>query len=255
MHVTQVLSFSLLQADSCFVAQMLTLILGVVVMISTALAQNYESVFLQTPDATVLRSHSQYYSSKPHVAGTAGDWNTVQYTVNQLNSYGGLDVSIQTFRAQVNYPVSASLAIVSPDSLMYEADLSEDILAADPTSDTWYRNHTYGGLTPSGDVEAQYVYCNYGGMDDFEWLQQQGIDLFNKIALVRYSPSGIFRGWAHFALPCSVCMCICSLKVENAQRFGVAGVIIYSDPADDGYGKGPVYPNGVLFCGPFCVQC
>ena len=97
----------------------------------------------------------------------------------------------------------------------------------DDTSDTIWRNHTFHGYSPSGKVyNAPYVYANYGRPQDFDKLTNAGINVNNTIVIVRYGQC--FRG----------------LKVKNAQLRGAVGVIIYSDPYDDGYIVGDIYPNG-----------
>jgi N-acetylated-alpha-linked acidic dipeptidase len=84
----------------------------------------------------------------------------------------------------------------------------------------------YNAYSPSGDVEAPVVYANYGRPEDFKALEDMGIDVRGKIVLVRYGQN--FRG----------------VKAHLAEQRGAAGVVIYSDPKDDGFVKGPVYPNG-----------
>jgi N-acetylated-alpha-linked acidic dipeptidase len=84
----------------------------------------------------------------------------------------------------------------------------------------------FNGSSGSGDVTGEVVYANYGRLEDFDQLAAQHIDLHGKIVLVRYG--GNFRG----------------VKVYIAQQRGAAGVLIYSDPQDDGYYKGDAWPNG-----------
>ena len=84
----------------------------------------------------------------------------------------------------------------------------------------------FNGSSASGDVTAEAVYANYGRPEDFKQLEAMHVDVKGKIVLVRYGAN--FRG----------------VKVFLAQRYGAAGVIIYSDPADDGYFRGDMYPVG-----------
>ena len=107
--------------------------------------------------------------------------------------------------------------------LLIEAPLATDKDSASP--DAFPAFHGYG---VSGDVTGQVVYANYGRPEDFAALEKMGIDVKDKIVLVRYGE--LFRG----------------LKVRNAQKRGAKGILIYSDPADDGYAKGDVYPAGPL---------
>ena len=79
-----------------------------------------------------------------------------------------------------------------------------------------------------GDVTAEVVYAGSGNPEDYDWLASHGVDIRGRIALVRYSVPYSYRGF----------------KALTAQRRGAAGILIYSDPADDGEGKGKVYPHG-----------
>ena len=182
-----------------------------------------ETLFVDTTSASGARAHLQYYTSLAHVAGTPGDYQTAQYTLQQFTN-AGISAEIIPFKTLINYPVSRSLTMTAP--FEYNASLSEDIYPADPTSDTPWRNLTFHGYGASGDVTAEVVYVNYGSADDFAYLASIGIDIAGKIALVRYGQ--VFRG----------------LKVQNAQYAGAVGCLIYSDPADDGFTKGPVYDEG-----------
>jgi N-acetylated-alpha-linked acidic dipeptidase len=182
-----------------------------------------ESTFLSTTSASGARSHLQFYTSIDHVAGTPGDFATAQYTQQVLQGYG-LQADIISFRTLLNYPINRSLELISAPT--YTASLEEDIYPQDPTSDNHWRNLTFHGYGASGDVTGELVYANYGSYEDFQLLQEAGIDFSGKIVLTRYGR--VFRG----------------LKVQNAEAFGAIGCLIYSDPADDGFVQGTVYPDG-----------
>lgn len=107
--------------------------------------------------------------------------------------------------------------------------MKEDTEPSDPTSGDPRVIPTFNGYAPTGNVTAEVVYVNYGSIDDFTYLKEQGIELEGKIAIARYG--SIFRG----------------VKAMIAQQHGMVGILIYSDPADDGYAKGPVYPEVKLF--------
>lgn len=100
--------------------------------------------------------------------------------------------------------------------MSFEAALKEDVLDQDPTTGLKDSVPTFHGYSASGNVTAQYVFCNYGTYADFEELQHAGIELEGKIALIKYG--GIFRG----------------LKVKRAEELGMLGAVLYSDPGDDG---------------------
>src|SRR5439155_11144004 len=86
----------------------------------------------------------------------------------------------------------------------------------------------YHAYSASGDVTAQVIYAGGGNPADYDWLAEHGVDVKGKIVLVRYSVPYSYRGF----------------KALTAQRRGVAGLLIYSDPADDGFKKGKTYPDG-----------
>lgn len=124
----------------------------------------------------------------------------------------------------LNRPVDHRLALlnksVSDDAsgwtVSFEASLTEDVLDEDPTTGFETSIPTFHGYSASGNVTGQFVYVNYGTYQDYEDLVKAGIDLEGKIAVARYG--GIFRG----------------LKVKRAQELGAVGVVLYTDPGDDG---------------------
>ena len=127
----------------------------------------------------------------------------------------------------LNYPVDRSLELVDEAGrVILRPPLAEAILPSDPTSDTWWRNHTFNGYSPSGNVEAPVVYANFGFPEDFAALKAAGVDVRGKVALMRYGKC--FRG----------------LKAMNAETNGAIAALIYSDPEQDGFAKGTVYPDG-----------
>ena len=131
----------------------------------------------------------------------------------------------------LNYPGGSSAVVElrrssDDQEVVFRASLSEKVLEFDDTSDTVWRNHTFHGYGASGNVTAPLIYANYGRPQDFDALEKAGVVIQGNIVLVRYGQC--FRG----------------LKVMNAQKRGAVGVLIYSDPQDDGYVVGPVYPEG-----------
>jgi N-acetylated-alpha-linked acidic dipeptidase len=150
----------------------------------------------------------------------------------------GIESDIVAYDVYLNYPVDHRLALLGKPknakdadwSVTYEAPLTEDVLDEDPTTSLPDRVPTFHGYSASGNVTGPVVYVNYGTFQDFEDLVRANISLEGKIAIARYG--GIFRG----------------LKVKRAQELGILGVIIYSDPGDDGdvteeKGK-KAYPEG-----------
>ena len=173
------------------------------------------------PDS--LRRHLRILTAAPHVAGTPADRATAEYVRQRLAAYGW-DARIEEFPIWLNYPVESKLELVEP---------TREALALRERGVPWDKDAYNGaafdafhGYGATGEVTAQVVYANYGDVDDFKKLAELGVDLHGKIALVRYGRN--FRG----------------LKVRNAERAGAAAVVIYSDPADDGYARTDPYPRG-----------
>lgn len=190
-----------------------------------------EATFVAALSAESARASLQYLTSEPHMAGTPGDLKMAQYVQAQWQSFGIQNAEIQPVPALLSYPLqdkqpSLTLLDHSTNTPLFTAALTEPILPEDPTSDTWLRNHTYLGYSPSGNVTAPLVYANYGRPEDFDVLEAAGVVVQGTIVLVRYG--ACFRG----------------LKVMNAEQRGALGVLIYSDPQQDGFTAGPVYPDG-----------
>ncbi|KAL6067592.1 Glutamate carboxypeptidase 2, variant 2 [Balamuthia mandrillaris] len=138
-------------------------------------------------------------------------------------------VEIEAIPVLLNMPLQRMVSIVSPENQAFNASLKEAVVDEDPTSSLANALPTFNGYSASGDVTGELIYVNYGRSEDFERLVNLTHDenLFrNKIVLVRYGK--IFRG----------------NKAKNAEDRGAIGCLIYSDPQDDGFVRGEVYPNG-----------
>ena len=185
-----------------------------------------EKRFLAVPSAESSRSNLQHITSRPHVAGTPGDHAMAEFVRDTIRAQG-IDAAIDPQRVLLSYPLSRSLDLVdAAGKLVLHAPLSEAILPNDPTSDTWWRNHTFNAYGPSGNVTARVVYANFGFPEDFDALKSAGVDVKGAVVLMRYGKC--FRG----------------LKAMNAERNGAVAALIYSDPEQDGYAQGSVYPDG-----------
>ncbi len=183
-----------------------------------------EQQFLAVPDAARAGEHLRILTAEPHIAGSPEDKKTAEY-VAQVFREAGLETEIVEYKVWLNYPAEIRVEIESPGGMRYIAP-TEERVDGDPFQSDGRVVRAYNGFSPSGEVEAEAVYANYGRPDDFRKLKEMGIDVRGKIVLVRYGEN--YRG----------------VKVYTAQEHGAAGVIIYSDPADDGYFKGDMYPNG-----------
>ncbi len=191
-----------------------------------------EKIMMETPKESNIREYSKYYTAGPHVA--ARNLSQAIWTRNRWQDFGVHDSKVVAYDVYINYPKSHRLALLEHSdegsAVKYEASLEEDVLKEDPTTSLPDRVPTFHGYSASGNVTAQYVWANYGTFKDFEDLKRANVSLEGKIAIVRYGL--IFRG----------------LKVKRAQELGMVGVIIYSDPGDDGgitEEKGyKIYPEG-----------
>ncbi len=174
-------------------------------------------------DANRIGSHIKMMSAKPHAAGSPASKQVAEYALEQFRKWG-LDSRIETFEALLPYPLERSLEMISP--VHYKAKLTEPVIKSDPNSSDAHQLPTFNAYSASGDVTAQVVYVNYGVPEDYEYLKKMGIDVRGKIVLARYGKS--WRG----------------TKPKVAAENGAAACLIYSDPKDDGYWHGDVYPNG-----------
>lgn len=185
-----------------------------------------EELFLTVPSNVSARESLEFITSRPHVAGTAGDLEMAEYVRTKLQE-AGIEAVLDPQKVLLTYPVTSALELVDRSGgVVAKASLAEDILKSDNTSNTWWRKHAFNGYSPSGDVTAPVVYANFGLPEDFATLKAAGIEVSGSIVLMRYGRC--FRG----------------LKAMNAEAAGAKAAIIYSDPEEDGYAKGSVYPYG-----------
>lgn len=183
-----------------------------------------EKQFLSVPDPKLAEEHLRILTQAPHMAGTIEDKATADYVAGKFRD-AGLDTEVVEYKVWINYPTEISVDLTAPAGVTMHGPTREHV-SGDPYQNDPRIVTPFNGMSPSGDVEADVVYANYGTPDDFEKLATLGVDVKGKIMLVRYGQN--FRG----------------VKVFVAQEHGAAGVIIYSDPADDGWRRGDKYPDG-----------
>ena len=183
-----------------------------------------ESKFLGVPDPKLAEEHLRTLTRAPHIAGSPEDKATADYVAQKFRE-AGLDTEIVEYKIWFNYPSEISVDVTAPANVKMHGPEREHA-DGDPFQDDARVVMPYNGMSPSGDVEAEVVYANYGTPDDFRRLEEMKIDVRGKIVLVRYGQN--FRG----------------VKALVAQEHGAAGVIIYSDPSDDGWRRGDKYPVG-----------
>jgi N-acetylated-alpha-linked acidic dipeptidase len=183
-----------------------------------------EERFLAVPNPKRAEEHLRILTQAPHIAGSPEDKATADY-VAQIFREAGLDTEIVEYRVWFNYPQEISVDLTAPPGVTMHGP-SRERVDNDPFQSDPRVTIPYSGMSPSGDAEAEVVYANYGSPEDFEKLAQMKIDVRGKIVLVRYGQN--FRG----------------VKAFVAQEHGAAGVLLYSDPADDGWKRGDKYPQG-----------
>ena len=183
-----------------------------------------ESRFLAVPDPKFAEEHLRILTQAPHIAGSPEDKATADYVANKFRE-AGLETEIVEYRVWMNYPAEISVDVTAPPGVTMHGPTREHV-SSDPYQDDPRVVTPYDSMSPSGDVEAEVIYANYGSPEDYRKLEQMKVDVRGRIALVRYGQN--FRG----------------VKTFVAQEHGAAGVILYSDPADDGWKRGDKYPQG-----------
>ncbi|HZQ90766.1 MAG TPA: M28 family metallopeptidase [Terriglobales bacterium] len=183
-----------------------------------------ERRFLAVPDPKLAEQHLRAMASAPHIAGSPKDRKTADYVAQRFRE-AGLETEIREYRVWMNRPGEISVDVVAPPGVAMHGPNPERV-EGDPWQDDARVIPPFNGFSPSGDAEADVVYANYGRPEDLKQLEQMEIDVRGKILLIRYGQN--FRG----------------VKSYIAQERGAAGVLLYSDPFDDGYVRGDVYPRG-----------
>ena len=183
-----------------------------------------EQQFRSAPSANFAREELRKLTAQPHIAGSPEDYATAVYVRDQMRGFG-LQSDLREYQVLLPYPRTPSIVeLVAPRRERLQ--VREDVVPDDPTSSSKKIVPLYNGYGTSGDLTASLVYVNYGLPNDYEDLRRAGVDVKGKIAIARYGNS--FRG----------------VKAKVAEEHGAVGLIIYSDPADDGYAQGDVYPKG-----------
>jgi N-acetylated-alpha-linked acidic dipeptidase len=191
---------------------------------SVAKERELENRFAASLDKEEIRAFMKRLSARPHNIGSPYQKENAEYLVGLFKSWG-FDAKIEEFQVLFPTPKFRLLEMVAPTT--FTAKLSEPEIPEDHTSNTVGEAlPPYNAYSPDGDVTGELVYVNYGVPADYEELAKRGIDVKGKIVISRYG--GSWRG----------------IKPKVAAEHGAIGCLIYSDPKDDGYGAGDVYPKG-----------
>src|SRR5437868_1122621 len=166
----------------------------------------------------------QRLSARPHHVGSAYDKQNAEWIRAKFQEFG-FDAKIEAFYVLFPTPKERVVELVAPTKFV--AKLQEPAVPQDPTSNQQAEQlPTYNAYSADGDVTAPLIYVNYGMRDDYEELDRRGVSVKGAIVIARYG--GGWRG----------------IKPKVAAEHGAVGCLIYSDPADDGYAEGEVFPQG-----------
>jgi N-acetylated-alpha-linked acidic dipeptidase len=180
-----------------------------------------EEQFRKIPDAARLKEYMEAMAGEPHVAGQPSSKKVADYALAKFKSFG-LDAKLEEFEAMMPWPLETSVELIAPEK--YTLRVKEPVLAEDP--DSGDQTPLYNAYSGDGNVTGEVVYVNYGMPADYDRLKELGVDVKGKIVIARYG-----AGWR-------------GIKPKVAYEHGAIGCLIYSDPKDDGYYPGDVYPAG-----------
>jgi N-acetylated-alpha-linked acidic dipeptidase len=185
-----------------------------------------ESKFKSIPTPDEERRQHRIFTQEPHTAGSKRNNELAEYIRDEWQKQGLEDVVIRRYDVYGTNPKSASLEMIAPTN--YKAVLKETPIPGDDDSKNPAITGAWLGMSISGEVTAPVVYAHSGNPEDYDLLRKNGISVKSKIVLVRYSNPYSYRGF----------------KALTAEHEGAAAILIYSDPQEDGYKKGPVDPDG-----------
>jgi len=187
---------------------------------------NWDARFRELPQASNIRATMERVSARPHHVGSAYDKENAEWILSRFREWGW-DAEIETFSVLFPTPTGRLLELLEPTR--FTAKLEEPVEPADPTSDQKGEQlPIFNAYSIDGDVTGPLVYVNYGRPEDYEVLERYGISVKGAIVVARYGES--WRG----------------IKPKVAAEHGAVGCLIYSDPKDDGFGAGEVFPNGPM---------
>jgi N-acetylated-alpha-linked acidic dipeptidase len=186
--------------------------------------REWESRFKAIPSPEIIRENVRRLSARPHHVGSPYDKDNAEWMLSKFKEWG-FDAHMESFEVLFPTPRERALELIEPTK--FTAKLEEPTVPVDPTSSQHSEQlPTYNAYSADGDVTAPLVYVNYGVPQDYEKLERMGISVQGAIVITRYGAS--WRG----------------IKPKVAGEHGAVGCLIYSDPKDDGYVPGDVFPQG-----------
>ena len=188
---------------------------------AVAAQRQREEQYRKIPDSARLKEYMEAMAGEPHVAGQPSSKKVADYALARFKSFG-LDAKLEEFEAMMPWPIETTVELIAPEK--YALRVKEPVLPEDP--DSGDQTPLYNAYSGDGNVTGEVVYVNYGMPADYEKLKELGVDVKGKIVIARYG-----AGWR-------------GIKPKVAHEHGAIGCLIYSDPRDDGYYAGDVYPGG-----------
>jgi N-acetylated-alpha-linked acidic dipeptidase len=182
-----------------------------------------ESAAIARPDTVRIGALARALADRPHVAGTAAQARTRDLVIAAMKE-AGLETEVREYEVWLPHTVEYGVWRITPSPR--KLDLREGSTPSDPTTVAHVEYPTVNGYSGTGDATGEVVYVNYGLIEDYAQLDSMGVSVKGKIAVARYGRS--FRG----------------IKAREAEKRGALALLMYSDPADDGYVRGEVYPEG-----------
>ena len=190
---------------------------------NAAIEIKWEEKMRAIPKPELLREYMKHLSAEPHHLGSAYDKQNAEWIRDKFK-FWGIDAKLEEFEVLFPTPTERVLEMIAPTR--FRAALRESAITEDPDSGDANQLPTYNAYSIDGDVTGQLVYVNYGVPADYDELARLGVDVKGKIVIARYG--GSWRG----------------IKPKVAAEHGAIGCLIYSDPKDDGYYQGDVFPKG-----------
>jgi len=198
-------------------------VLTICLIVTAQQGMREEETFRSIPRSDLIRDYVKVLSAEPHHVGSVAGRRNAEWIRDQFIKWG-LEARIEEYDILFPTPRERVVELVAP--VHFAASLREPVIGEDPDSGDEGQLPTYNAFSADGDVTAPLVYVNYGVPSDYEQLTKAGIDVRGKIVIARYG--GSWRG----------------IKPKVAAEHGAVGCIIYSDPKEDGYYQGDVYPHG-----------
>jgi N-acetylated-alpha-linked acidic dipeptidase len=199
-------------------------------LVTTPAAQSgpagWDAKFREMPQPSNIRASMERLSARPHHVGSPYDKDNAEWLRARFKEWGW-DADIEVFSVLFPTPKERVLELLEPTP--FTAKLDEPALSVDPTTNQKSEQlPTYNAYSIDGDVTGPLVYANYGRPEDYDVLERHGVSVKGAIVLTRYGES--WRG----------------IKPKVAAEHGAVGCLIYSDPKDDGFSVGEVFPNGPM---------